>query len=135
VSESARAATIRSAYEAYSRGDFEPVLGLLDPDVEWHPPPDALEPQPLRGREAVRDYLAPNLFDEQRAEPEEIIEQGDRILVVARTKIRGAASGVEIEETSFHVWTVVDERAVRFETFSDRDQALAAMRGEADEVG
>jgi len=132
VSESERAATIRNAYEAYNRGDFEAALALLDPDVEWHPPPDALEPQPLRGREAVREYLAPNLFDEQRAEPEEILEQGDRILVVARTKIRGTASGIEIEATTFHVWTVVDERAVRFETFSDRDQAAAAMKRDAD---
>jgi ketosteroid isomerase-like protein len=132
VSESERAATIRSAYEAYSRGDFEPVLALLDPDVEWHPPPDSLEPQPLQGREAVREYLAPNLFDEQRAEPEEFIEEGDRILVVARTKIRGIASGVEIEEIGFHVWTVVDERAVRFEIFTDRDQAVAALKRDGD---
>ena len=131
MSESERSATIRSAYEAYSRGDFEPVLALLDADVEWHPPPNALDPQPLRGREAVREYLAPNLFDEQSAEPQEILEHGDRILVVARTKIRGTASGVKIEETNFHVWTVVDERAVRFEVYSDRDQALAAMRGDA----
>jgi ketosteroid isomerase-like protein len=123
---------IRSAYEAYSRGDFEAVLALLDSDVEWHPPHDALEPQPLHGREAVRDYLAPNLFDEQRAEPEEILEEGDRVLVVARTKIRGAASGLEIEATTFHVWTVVDERAVRFEIFSDRDQAVAAMKRDGD---
>jgi ketosteroid isomerase-like protein len=80
----------------------------------------------------VRDYLAPNLFDEQRAEPEEILEEGDRVLVVARTKIRGAASGLEIEATTFHVWTVVDERAVRFEIFSDRDQAVAAMKRDGD---
>ena len=132
MSESERAAIIRSAYEAYSRGDFEAVLALLDPDVEWHPPHDALEPQPLLGREAVRDYLAPNLFDEQRAEPEEILEEGDRVLVVARTKIRGAASGLEIEATNFHVWTVVDERAVRFEIFSDRNQAVAAMKRHGD---
>jgi ketosteroid isomerase-like protein len=131
VSESDRAAKIRSAYEAYSHGDFEPVLDLLDPDVDWHPPPNSLDPQPLRGREAVREYLAPNLFDEQRAEPQEMLEQGDRILVVARTKIRGTASGVEIEETSFHVWTVVDERAVRFEVYTDRDQALAAMSNDS----
>lgn len=134
MSDSERAATIRSAYEAYSRGDFEAVLALLDADVEWWPPPDALEPQPLRGRDAVRDYLAPNLFDEQRAEAEEIVEEGDRILVVARTKIRGTASGVEIEGTTFHVWTVVDDRAVRFEIYSDRDQALAAMRADGREA-
>jgi uncharacterized protein len=132
VAESERAAAIRSAYEAYSRGDFEAVLALLDDDVEWRPPPDSLEPEPLRGREAVREYLAPNLFEEQRAEPKEILEQGDRVLVVARTKIRGAASGIEIEETTFHVWTVVEERALRFETFSDRDQASAAMKRHPD---
>jgi len=26
---------IRSAYEAYARGDFETVLSLIDPKVEW----------------------------------------------------------------------------------------------------
>jgi ketosteroid isomerase-like protein len=50
---------------------------------------------------------------------------------VARTKIRGTASGVEIEETSFHVWTVVDGRAVRFEVYTNRDQALAAMSNDS----
>jgi ketosteroid isomerase-like protein len=125
--ESERAAKIRHAYEAYSRGDFEPVLALLDVDVEWHPPPDSLDPQPLIGREAVREYLAPNLFDEQRAEPEEILEREGRVLVVARTTIRGTASGISIEETNYHLWTVIDERAVRFQVYRDREQALAAF--------
>lgn len=130
MSESERAAAVREAYAAYSRGDYDTVLELLDPAVEWHPPPATLEPQVLRGRDAVREYMTPNLFAEQGAEPLEVVEEGDRILVIARVTARGAGSGVEIEQTSFHLWTVSDERVVCFEAYSDREQAMAALREE-----
>jgi uncharacterized protein len=128
VSESEVVRVIRAAYGAYSRGEVEAVLELLDPDVEWHPAPSALDPHPIRGRGDVREYLTPDFFEHQGAEPLEVIEQGDRVLVVARARARGRESGVEIDQTVFHVWTVSGGRAKRFEAYLDRDQALAALR-------
>jgi ketosteroid isomerase-like protein len=122
------AEVIRTAYSAFSRGEVDPVLELLHPDVEWHPPPSSLEPHPVRGRDAVREYLAPNFFESQSAEPLEVMEEGDRVLVVARVRARGRGSGVEVDQTVYHLWTVVDDRAARFAAFVDRDQALAALR-------
>jgi hypothetical protein len=29
---------VRSAYEAFARGDFETALELFHPDIEWHDP-------------------------------------------------------------------------------------------------
>jgi ketosteroid isomerase-like protein len=128
VSESELVQVIHAAYRAYNRGEVDSVLDLLAPDVEWHPPPSSLEPHPLRGRDAVREYLAPNFFESQRAKPLEVIEEGDRILVVARVQARGRESGVEIDQTAFHLWTVVDGSATCFQAYVDREEALAAFR-------
>jgi uncharacterized protein len=130
VTESARATLLRRGYEAFNRGELDAVLDLLDEQVELRPPPNSLEPQPLRGREAVREYLAPNLFEVQRAEPEEILEEGDRILVVARARARGRESRIEIDATVFHLWILAGGRAVRFEVHLDREEAMAALGGE-----
>jgi ketosteroid isomerase-like protein len=121
---------IRQAYAAFNRGDLDAVLELLDEEVELRPPPTSLEPQPLQGREAVREYLLPNLFEVQTAEPTEIIPEGDRVLVVARTWARGRGSGVELDTTAFHLWTIEGDRVVRFEVYIDREQAFAALRAD-----
>jgi ketosteroid isomerase-like protein len=120
---------IRDAYGAYNRGDVDAALELMHPDVEWVPPPSSLEPQPLRGRDAVRRYLAPNIFESQTAEPLALIEEGNRVLVVARVRARGRGSGIELDRTAYHVLLLRDGRAVRFAVYTERDQALAALRG------
>jgi ketosteroid isomerase-like protein len=119
---------VRSTYAAFSRGDVDAVLELLHPDVDWHPPPTSVDPQPLRGRDAVREYLAPNFFESQRAEPVEVTVESDRVLVEARVQARGAGSGVEIDSTAWHLYVVRDDQVVRFEAYVDRDQAMAAFK-------
>ena len=109
---------IRVAYAAFSRGEVEAVMDLLHP---------SLDPQPLRGRDAVRRYLAPNFFESQSAEPIDVLEEGNRVLVIARVRARGRESGVELDQTAYHLWTVAEGRAVRFAAFVDRDEALAAL--------
>jgi uncharacterized protein len=119
---------VRGAYEAFSRGEFEAVVDLLHPEVEWVPPTDSVEPGALRGRDAVREYLAPNIFEEQTAEPLELIEEGNRVLVVARVHARASGSGIEIDQVVYHLFTIEDGLAVRFSTHIDRKEALAALR-------
>ena len=128
MTESDRIERVRAAYRAFSEGDFDTAIEVLDEQVEWWPPPTSLEPQPLHGREAVLEYLKPNIFSMQAAEPQEIIEEGDRILVVARVRARGRESGLEFELTNFHLWHVEDDRVVRFRPYEDRTEALAALR-------
>jgi len=119
---------LRAAYAAYNRGDAAGAAELASENIQVCPPPTSLDPEPFRGREALLKYLEPNLFEFQRAEPAEFLEEGDRILVAVSVHARGRGSGVELHAEAFHVWTVEDERAVRFEAFVDRDEALAALR-------
>jgi ketosteroid isomerase-like protein len=119
---------VLGAYDSFNRGDVEALLDLLHPDVEWVPPATSLEPQPLRGREAVREYLAPDFFESQTAEPLETIEEGNRLFVAARIRARGSGSGIELDQIAFHVLTIQDGRAVRFEAHVDRLTALTALK-------
>jgi ketosteroid isomerase-like protein len=119
---------VQSTYAAYSRGEVDAVLELMHPDVEWHPPPTSVEPQPLRGIDAVRQFLAPNFFESQSAEPLEVTVEGNRVLVEARVRARGAGSGIEIDGIAFHLYAFEDDKVVRFEAYIDRDQAMAAFR-------
>lgn len=119
---------VLAAYDSFNRGEIEPILDLLHPDVEWVPPATSLEPRPLRGRDAVREYLAPNFFESQTAEPLETIEHRNRLLVVARVRARGRGSGIELDQTAYHLLTIEDGRTVRFEVHVDRAEALSALR-------
>ena len=109
MAESERVALLRAAYDAFNRGEVEPFLELLDEDVQWLPPSTSLEPRRLRGRDSVRRYLAPDIFEQHTAEPLEIEEVGDRILVTVRVTARGRESGVELDQTGFHpgLWPAI----------------------------
>lgn len=120
---------VMAAYDSFNQGETEAILDLLHPDIEWVPPPTSVEPHPLHGRDAVREYLAPNIFESQTAEPIEIMEHGNRLLVVARVRARGRGSGIEIDQTAYHILTIEGGRAVRFEVHVDRATALTALRG------
>jgi hypothetical protein len=128
MAETDLAQTIRETYAKYNAGDFDAVLELMDENVAWMPPPSSPEPNPLYGHDAVREYMLPNLFDEQSAEPLEIIDEGDRVLVVVRVWARGRGSGAEIDQTIFHLWHIEGGRVVRFEVYMERDEAMAALR-------
>jgi ketosteroid isomerase-like protein len=128
MAQSPRIDVVRRAYRAFSDGDIDTVLELMHERIEWRPSPSSIDPHPLFGREAVRQYLSPDVFSEQAAEPEELIEEGNRILVVARVRARGRESGLELDDVVFHLWHVEEGRAVRFELHLDRASALAALR-------
>ncbi len=102
--------------------------GLLDPEIEWVNPPDAVEAGTRQGIDAFGtavDTLA-ETFDGVRAQLDELLDMGDRIVVVATLHGRGRGSGADIERRQGYIWTFRDGRAIRFEWFSTSDAALRA---------
>jgi len=118
--------SLRRGYAALNRGDLSVVLDLLDPGIEWHEPAPSPDAGTCQGRESFERFLRGWLesFDEFRVEPQRIVEQDDRLIAVVRQTWKGRASGLEIEATLAHVWTVADGRAIRWEAVGEPEEAL-----------
>jgi ketosteroid isomerase-like protein len=51
------AESVRRAVDAFNRRDRATWLALCDPDIEWRPPAEWPESAPIRGAEAVWDFM------------------------------------------------------------------------------
>lgn len=113
---------LRRAYDAFSRGDLDAALEFAHPEIEYVPP----EGEPYRGVASVRAWMEPDAFDQQIVEPLEFVVSGDKVLVKQWIRSRGAGSGIELEATSWAVWTADDNgRAIRLEGFLGHQEAEA----------
>ena len=121
---------VRAAYAAVNRGDMRAFLESLDRDVVWRGAGHGTDPDTYTGHTGVDRYYRTRLdvWEELQQEPEELIEAGDCVVAVVRTRIRGKASGIALEERSAHLWELREGKVVRFEAYDDLDEALGAAR-------
>ena len=121
----------RWAIEAANRRDFEAAFALLPPNYETVTPPElvglGLEPS-YRGREGRLDFQMTWMRDlgEFEQEAEEVIDAGDRIVVLGRMMGTGLGSGANFESEVAYVITVSEGRPVREQPFRSHTEALEA---------
>jgi ketosteroid isomerase-like protein len=91
-------------------------------------PSGAVEPGTRVGAESFGEAVASvaDSFKGARVELEELIDQGDRVVVIGTLHGRGRGSGAEVERRQGYIWTIRDGKAVRFEWFNDPRGALEA---------
>jgi ketosteroid isomerase-like protein len=78
------------------------------------------------GREALRAWLNfTEAFEEFATEIEQVVEADERVIVLARIRGRGRASGVDVDSKVGAVFTLRDGKIVRYE-LTDRQEALEA---------
>ena len=120
---------LRRGYEALNGGDLSLVHALLHPDIEWQEDGSGPEAGVHRGRDTFESFLRSWLesFDHFRIEPEQVIEDDDRLIALVHQSGTGRASGVEVEARIAHVWTVADGRAGRWQSYPSREEALASV--------
>ena len=118
----------REAYAAFNRRDLESVLGMSDPEVEAHDPPEMPDSAIHRGHEEVLDDWQRTFdsFEEFSVEAEEYRDLGDEVLVFLRYRGRGRGSGVPVEVSIVHLLTIRGGKFVRMRQFLDREKALEA---------
>ena len=120
--------TVRRIYEVWDKEGSPVSSGLLDPQVEWVNPPEAVEPGTRRGIEAFADAArtVAETFQGVRVEIERLMDAGERVVVIATLRGRGRGSGADVERRQGYVWTIRAGKAVRFEWFNDPAKAMDA---------
>jgi hypothetical protein len=115
--------SLRRAYEAFSRADFDTAIEIAHPEIELVPPGGQGS---YRGAAAVRAWMEPDAFEEQQIQPREFRINGNRVLVRQHTKARGAGSGIELDLENWVVWTLNDDGlATRVQNFLPHQEVEA----------
>jgi ketosteroid isomerase-like protein len=121
---------LRRGYEALERGDLDTFEELarerLGPDFEFHLVWDG---RVLRGFEGTQEWIADtrDTWEGYSQKLEEIVDRGDRVIVVVGISGRGGESGVPVAQELAVVWTFESERAVEARSFTSRAEAFEAL--------
>lgn len=123
----------RRGMEAFNRRDLDAATIGAVPEFEYYPPRDAVEVgfwEPCyRGREGFREYTAAwsEVFGGNlRAEPIELIDTGDRIVLLAEVPARAEASGVSFRRTLATVTSLERGLVTRVDVYWEHADALEA---------
>jgi uncharacterized protein len=121
---------VRGLYEAFARGDVPTVLAGFDENIEWN----ESEGMPYGGiyhspAEVAENVFAPipDDFDDFDVTPEQILADGDRVVVLLTYTGTSKATGNELRMPAAHVWKVRDGKVTHFLQLADSAIMNAAM--------
>jgi ketosteroid isomerase-like protein len=125
---------VRRGYRAFQEGGVEAILQFIDPEIEWHMSAAFThEPRVFQGHDGVREVF--RFFNERiedlAADPHEFIEAGERVVVPVRMHGRLRDTGEPVSYELVQVWLGRDGRAVRLDTYPDRETAALAAESRA----
>lgn len=119
---------VKQVIEAGSRGDFETVLALHDPDWQGFIPEDYPVAGTWQGLDGVRGFAEEWLdaWEEFRVEPEGFIEGGDAVVAKVHYWGRGRGSGVEVTDRWFYAYRLRAGKIISWRPYADLTEALEA---------
>jgi uncharacterized protein len=123
--------TLREAFEAFGRHDMEAVAAMLDPEVIWEGVGE-LVPGGTSHRgvdDVLREVFATLdvAYEEFRAEPEEFIDAGERIVALGTFTVRPEGADRTVRTPFAEVAEFRDGRITRARWFTDTAEWLYAM--------
>ena len=79
-------------------------FAILDPDAEWQPDENDIDPHRLHGEAAIRDFFERHAdpWQEFRWEPREVHDAGDEVVAFGDIYARGREAGVEVHAPYAH---------------------------------
>lgn len=117
---------VRSAYEAYERGDMAAVLELVGEEFEWTYLDPAFadpEPQVCHGRDELAAGIGRMKRHGLRPRLEEIAGASDKVMVIVHTPGLDATRARTADDRNFAVLTLKDGRIVAMRACRDRSEA------------
>ena len=119
---------VREAFLAYDRGNITQMMDFVDPDLEWtylDPSLEDLRPQTCRGRGELEKALRRQAEQGLRAELEEVIATGEKVIVVMHTPGIDRYRLRQADDRNYDVFTVRDGLIVGLRACRDRAEALS----------
>ena len=131
--EAENVALVQSLYAAFGRGDMETLFGALADDIEWIlPGPPEVIPfaGTHRGREAVIQFFMTlsKTVQFETLEPYEFLAQGDKVVVLGRSRPRMQSTGRVVDNDWVAVITVRDGKLARYKIYEDTAALVSALQ-------
>jgi ketosteroid isomerase-like protein len=117
---------VREAFLAYDRGDVARMMDFVDPEVDWayrDPGPGDREPRVCHGRGELEKALRHRADRGPRAQLEEVVAVGDRVMLVMRTPGIGEYRQRQADGRTYDIVTVRDGLIVGLHACRDRSEA------------
>jgi ketosteroid isomerase-like protein len=120
----------RRGIEAYNRGDLEALFELVTDDVEFVVPDTMANSGTYVGAEGFQAMIGQwdEAWDEFRVEIEEMIEEGDVVIVSVAQFGRGRGSGIETQMGAAHLMRFRDGRLSRWRLCESVEEARRQVR-------
>jgi ketosteroid isomerase-like protein len=117
-------AVVEDFYRRSNAGERDSAA-FFHPEVEWHWPRATPGASVFHGHEGIDRGLEMWIesWGEFRMEPDEVIEEGDEVLVLLRYRLRGAGSGIGFEHPVAHLMRVEDGLIRAWWMFGDPEKA------------
>jgi ketosteroid isomerase-like protein len=114
---------LKAGWDAFARGDLDAVKEYWHDDIEWENPHWERAPVPgvVRGKDAIIDMFGEVLgeWDDVDMGPDEFIEQGDTVVLLAHFKGKSKQTGRTVELPYVYIWRMRDGKAVRCQFLTD----------------
>ena len=110
-------------YDAFSRGDIPTVLGIFDPNIQWHVPGRSPLSGDYKGHDEVIAFfsktheLSAGTFS---IEINDVLANGQLVVVLCTASAQRL--GQHWSSPEVHVWRVVNGRAVEFREYQGDQQ-------------
>jgi uncharacterized protein len=118
---------VRAIYGALNRGDWDAVFCNAHPDFELTLL-RGLDEGTHQGRRKVQRILEDQrtAFDAWIVEPEQLIENGDQVVVIVMSRVRPKGTSAQLELRNGHIWTIREGVIMSMRGFPDPKEALEA---------
>ena len=104
---------VKRGYEAFSAGDVETVMSLMDDNIEWVQPGESTISGTYHGKGEFGQYLQLMAAKATEVKPQRFIADGDMVVVLTDVTA-GTESGQDAD-----VFTVRDGKIVRAQIYTD----------------
>ena len=120
---------MREAYADYTRAGVDGLYRHFDPSIEWDMTKTGVAARVYRGEAGVRQFFSAleHNWEGFWFRYDEFLDAGDEVLAIGRFGGRARGSGVQLDATVVHIWTLEDGMGVRLRAYLDKEEALKAV--------